>query len=1453
MAEHVIRQDVIEVSLQSKDALDDLLKINKELDELKKALLGAGKEDGLEQVQKDAAELATSTEKAKKELKQFGKVDLGQLPRQLKTIRRGVTEVAKELAKVSFKAMAAGLGAATAGVGALTKQTFDAYAEQEQLLGGVQTLLGAKEASSVEEYAKLTGKAVADVRGEYEALLASQDLVLANANDAFKTAGVSANDYLDIIISTAGSLLQSVGGDTQKAAEYGDMAVKDMADNANKMGTDLAIVQETYQSLARGNYEMLDNLRLGYGGTKAELQRLVQDAAALDDSVDASSLSYGNLVKAIHAVQVEMGIYGTTQKEAEHTITGSLNMLKAAWGNLLPALVEGGDTFDRCLDNLVYSAGVFADNALPVLERALGGIGELIEAMAPKIEQAFPSVVEQLLPPLIKAAASLLKGLIVSLPIILKTLIQEIPTIAKELAAGIAAAFGSKSFENPIFNALAKVGLGAIGALAGGMLAVKGIRGIRSIQSVLTSLGGAGKGAGEAAKGAGGITGMFEQLARTKASVVLKGMANLAIILGGLGALLFVASKVFKNGVDFGEMAQVMVLIGLLGGLGTLLSKFAGTIGMVSISTVLKGLANMALVLGGLGALLYAATKVFKNGVNFQQMTQVIALVGIVGVAGGAMAAFAGVVGLIPFPLVLSGLANMALVLGGLSAIIIAFGALGKIPGFNEFIKTGGDVLANLFNQIGKIIGSLVGGLGEGITNSLPVIGQNLSQFAEALQPMFTALKGVDVGGIGAFFRGIGAFILDMAANNALSVFAGKTDLVDFGNQLTQFAGSSSGFFVRVASLPAAGFGNAKLLFQSLSDIGNIPKTGGIKQWFTGETDYTALANGLAQLSNDSVIRFFQRTAEMSAEGFDNAKLLFQSLSEIGNIPKTGGIKQWFTGDADLSGLAQRLPSFGISMARFYQTIAGIDDFSKISALFQSLANIGEVPKSGGVKQWFTGDNNLTELGAHLQTFGRDLQGFSTAVANLDLDRMNAVWDSLQRPEQILAGFEGALDKDMASLISKVSQLPKKMGDGLKNAGQSLSQAIVAIWKQAAKDSAKPVNKIIAGANWILQQFGSAKRIATWTPYANGTDGHPGGNALVNDGRGAELVQMPNGQTFLPRGRNVLIPNAPRGMRVLSAERTAELLGRTSPTFRYAGGVGSMDIWSYLGNPKGLVDAVAEKYVSYGGISGLGLHIGKSMVGMITGRMAEWVQRLFDSMGGMSLAGYQPSKGVEQWRSTVIRALRMEGLYSPGNVALTLYQMQTESGGNPRAINLWDSNAKRGTPSKGLMQVIDPTFRAYARPGYDQNIYDPLSNILAAIRYARARYGSLANAFRGHGYADGGLITRPHVGLVGEAGNEMIIPLSRHKRKRGLALWQQAGGMLGMPSGGYSPETDMAVTGGSGFVEYNNVSPQFHLTIHCNEDGSGRVLERKVKRWVKETMEDTFDMMERKNPRLQEI
>ena len=275
------------------------------------------------------------------------------------------------------------IGAAASGIAALTTGAVKNYAEYEQLVGGVDTLFKTS-SQKVQDYAA----------------------------NAYKTAGVSANTYMSTVTSFSASLLQSLDGDTEAAADLANRALTDMSDNANKMGTDMNTIINTYQSLSRGNYAMLDNLKLGFGGTKAEMERLIATAAELDSSVKANDMSFGNMVKAIGVIQDEMGITGTTALEASTTIQGSVNSMKAAWQNLMTGIADENANFSELVGNFVESAGIAAENILPRITIALQGAAQLINTLLPPIIQQIPAIVTSILPQMVTAAVGIVQALV---------------------------------------------------------------------------------------------------------------------------------------------------------------------------------------------------------------------------------------------------------------------------------------------------------------------------------------------------------------------------------------------------------------------------------------------------------------------------------------------------------------------------------------------------------------------------------------------------------------------------------------------------------------------------------------------------------------------------------------------------------------------------------------------------------------------------------------------------------------------------------------------------------------------------------------------------------------------------------------------------------------------------------------------------------------------------------
>ena len=357
-------------------------------------------------------------------------------------ISNAFNKIGSVAAKVG-KTVAVGMGAAATAIGAVAKKALDSYADYEQLVGGVETLFGAG-GLSIEEYAKSVGKSVDAVKDEYASLMTAQETVMKDASEAYKTAGLSANEYMETVTGFSASLIQSLGGDTEMAAKVANRAITDMSDNANKMGSDMSSIQNAYAGFAKQNYTMLDNLKLGYGGTNEEMARLIADAAKMTDiqeelgiTVDASSDSFANIVNAISVMQKKMGITGTTAKEASKTISGSISAMKSAWTNLITGLGDEDADLDGLIYKFVDSFITATDNVIPRIEKILQGIAKAIRKFVPKISQKLPSLISSLLPGLIEGAVALLNGLLDALPTLLDIILEEIPYILKQVGTAL--------------------------------------------------------------------------------------------------------------------------------------------------------------------------------------------------------------------------------------------------------------------------------------------------------------------------------------------------------------------------------------------------------------------------------------------------------------------------------------------------------------------------------------------------------------------------------------------------------------------------------------------------------------------------------------------------------------------------------------------------------------------------------------------------------------------------------------------------------------------------------------------------------------------------------------------------------------------------------------------------------------------------------------------------------
>ncbi|EOB1379829.1 tape measure protein [Enterococcus hirae] len=606
--------------------------------------------------------------------------------------------------------------------------------------------------------------------------------------------------------------------------------------------------------------------------------------------------------------------------------------------------------------------------------------------------------------------------------------------------------------------------------------------------------------------------------------------------------------------------------------------------------------------------------------------------------------------------------------------------------------------------------------------------------------------------------------------------------------------------------------------------------------------------------------------------------------------------------------------------------------------------------------------NLLGKAGNLKTTFGNFIQNMWNSVKNFFSNGVGDTWNKVvgwvknifnkatelkNKVSDVIGnlwnGIKDTFRRGIDTVFNWFSELPKKMKDAIIGGKNAIVDAFKSIFNAALKAIGKPVNAIVHGASWVLEKLG-ADKLEEWKvpQYAKGTPngGHPGGPMMVNDGRGAEAVITPNGQAFIPRGRNVVL-NAPKGTHVLTAEETAYMTGNKAPRYRYAKGTGFFgnlwnnvkgfagdvgnklkdvvgDVWDFVTDPGALARKVLNGLGVLEGLVKYPLDVGKGILSKATEALTNKITELFGSgsldtsmgmqgvykyladvavavmkkfPGFVATSGYRPGdpyshgkrnaidialpgvtggspryteaanyafekfankigyvitngkvrdrsgqsgtgihndwrpwpdgdhydhvhlngvkdpkntqisgdsvggSGVERWRNVAIRALKMTGQYSTANLNALLNQMRTESNGNPNAVNNWDINAKNGTPSKGLMQVIDPTFRAYAMPGFNSNIFDPLSNILASIRYALSRYGSLTNAYRGVGYANGGIVNQHQIAEIAEGNKpEIIIPLDKAKRSRAMQLLAIAQDKLGVKPKSVNNSSDSSGT-----------------------------------------------------------
>lgn len=321
------------------------------------------------------------------------------------------------------KVIGAGVTAGTAAMGKLVSSAMSAYASYEQLEGGVKKLFGDD----------------------------AQNLVMEYARNAYRTAGLSANEYMDTVTSFSASLISSLGKDTVAAAAYADLAITDMADNANTFGSSMEDIQNAYKGFSKGNYTMLDNLKLGYGGTQKEMERLLTDASKLS-GVKYSINNFSDIIEAIHVIQESQNIAGTTKNEAATTISGSIGMVKGALANLLSGLADGNQDIDQLVGNLTDSVLTAVDNIVPRLQTMAPRLVQAVQTLVSTLGPQLPGIINSILPGMVEAATTLITGLADVLPDLLGSIIDVLPGVVKQIGGALKKLFPSllKTFKSLI-------------------------------------------------------------------------------------------------------------------------------------------------------------------------------------------------------------------------------------------------------------------------------------------------------------------------------------------------------------------------------------------------------------------------------------------------------------------------------------------------------------------------------------------------------------------------------------------------------------------------------------------------------------------------------------------------------------------------------------------------------------------------------------------------------------------------------------------------------------------------------------------------------------------------------------------------------------------------------------------------------------------------------------------
>ena len=838
---------------------------------------------------------------------------------------------------------------------------------QQSYLGGLDTLYG-KAADGVRKYAKEAS-----------------------------AAGISMNDYAEQAVSFGAALKSAYSGDVTKAAEAANTAILDMADNAAKMGTPLESIQNAYQGFAKQNYTMLDNLKLGYGGTKQEMERLLKDAEKLTGvKYDINNL--GDVYSAIHAVQEELGLAGVAAEEAKTTLTGSFEAMKASGKNLLGSLALGEDIKEPLAKLTETAKTFFVGNLLPMVKNVVSQLPTVLAGLSNAIAPLVPTLIDAG----VEIVKALVSGVAKSLPLLVDGLIR-----AGQAAFEALKQIDWKSIGTKILDEI-KEGFSKNPAAMTALMTPIGLKmGLSLVGGFKNALGGA-NGIGAALKG----------------------------ILGGAG----------------GEGA------GAVG--GGLLSDPKGTAkGLASVAIILGGMTALVTALGALQRIPHFKEFVADGGNTLQQVFAAIKKIA----TPETVATFAAieVLGAIGVGTAASGIAAAATIIGGLTAIIAAFGGLNKIPGIQDFVSGGGDLLANVMEQVGRATAALAKGFAVELTSALPEIGSHLSSFANNAKPFFEMCSSTNFSGMDGFASGLLALVGTDLANKLEEFFFGSgLNFGEIGEQLSKFSEAMIPFFADAAAVGDMSAGIR--LMESVSHIGDLVSA--TKNWEAGfgEADLPGLGKALSKYA-DAVTPFF--TAAEGITNYDAGIKLMSVSGQIKNLLEAAEIKSDI-GTKKMESLGEGLTAYAKEMDTFFKTATDIGDLSagielaSISGKLSSMTAAARDYKSG----------SLETFGLDLIKFSANLRGFFENMQEVSGNTVD-VSPILSQVDKLASG----ISKKSSAVTKAITFMKSGVSSGLNSIKSTFSSSASNIAKAAdfsgkVKDAMSKVNSALTSANSTIKQ-----------------------------------------------------------------------------------------------------------------------------------------------------------------------------------------------------------------------------------------------------------------------------------------------------------------------------------------------------------------------------------------------